>query len=670
MINCVVSVIARRPSSVFDRGGRRGNLDVATIRQIASSAFPLEAKDSLLAMTIGVNALRSTLYALLLLTLCSLRSTAAETPTAVPLPGTDLAVSSDATAMEEGKALYENGQSIAAIGKFMTVLRKDPHNPEARKYLRMVVDTMRQNSSVSSSPIGPSGQTAEMSPLVHEEVRKMLQQRSLFTLDLKAIPGVQIDVVGNANDVQIESNLLFAENSGGLKEQGIPILDRIAAWLKTFGQQPIIIHCYPEELQDSSANNSLFLNRYSELFHFFVEERKLSASRFVSSDLLRSSSPQRATDASARPTSRSGGVGEDKGGGDSAWSPHPSLPPQGGKGIQASTGPAHVVIETIGAQFAMLEAMPSPPPQHSLSRWLELAILANRDTFNPEEGEWVNLDVAALTRSGLRNWSFKVLPSAGTSPQPTLYLEGQGNLLRRLSWDGHDAKTGGFVPAGSYVVRLSATDSDGTIMNREIALQVQRTTVDQPVAVTKKPEKGKGKGAKGKGKAGTVKAKETMAKADSNTIPSPLMGEGEDGGGKGPKGTPHPNPPPQGGRENEAATAAPKASVAEDAGDSAHTIWKQVIQFETGQTELKPTVKSSLERIGKTLEVYPLQKVRVTGFAGESEPKPLELARERAEAVRSILIDQYHVDLRRVIVAGGKVTSEENASKVELSITN
>src|SRR5690349_17462408 len=52
------------------------------------------------------------------------------------------AVSPDRAILEEGKALYENGQFIAALGKFMTVLRKDPHNPEARQYLRMVIDVM------------------------------------------------------------------------------------------------------------------------------------------------------------------------------------------------------------------------------------------------------------------------------------------------------------------------------------------------------------------------------------------------------------------------------------------------------------------------------------------------------------------------------------------------
>ena len=107
-----------------------------------------------------------------------------------------------------------------------------------------------------------------------------------------------------------------------------------------------------------------------------------------------------------------------------------------------------------------------------------------------------------------------------------------------------------------------------------------------------------------------------------------------------------------------------------DGGDSVHAIWKQVIQFDPNQTDLLPTVKSSLERIGKTLEVYPLQKVRITGFAMNTEANAAELARKRAEAVRSILVDEYHVDKKRVIVAGGQTTSDENASKVEMSITN
>src|SRR5207247_1042934 len=172
------------------------------------------------------------------------------------------------------------------------------------------------------------------------------------------------------NQLSVETALLFAEKSGGLKEQGVPILDRVAAWLKTYGQQPVIIHCYPEELQDASTNGSLFLHRYSELFNFFVEEKKLPAQRFVSADLLKSG------DGSAE--------------------------------VVVSTA-SRIVIETIGSQSAMLEAMPSMTSNKGMSQWLENSITPNRRTFNPEEGEWVSLDLAALSRMGIRSWSFKIV---------------------------------------------------------------------------------------------------------------------------------------------------------------------------------------------------------------------------------------------------------------------
>ena len=113
-----------------------------------------------------------------------------------------------------------------------------------------------------------------------------------------------------------------------------------------------------------------------------------------------------------------------------------------------------------------------------------------------------------------------------------------------------------------------------------------------------------------------------------------------------------------------------RAAAPAEAGDSVHAIWKQVIQFDPGQSDLKPTLKASLERIGKTLEVYPLQKVRIVGFAVITEPDAAALAQSRAEKVRSILVDEYHVDRKRVINAGGKVVSVAGDSKVEMSITN
>ncbi len=546
-------------------------------------------------------------------------------PAPTAIPGTNLAISPDATSLEEGKALYENGQLIAALGKFMSVLRNDPHNPEARQYLRMIVDTMRQNPSISSSKVGQE-QVLATNPAVQEEIRRMLQLRSRLTLDLKAIPSVQVNVNGNVNQVLVDSSLLFADKSGGLKEQGVPVLDRVAAWLKTYGQQPVIIHCYPEELQDSSINDSLFLHRYSELFNFFVEEKKLPSQRFVSADLLK--------------------------GGDEQAKKQESE----GLDISLSTTTPRVVIETIGTQTAMLDSMPSMTSTKGLSQWLENAILPSRKTFNPEEGEWVSLDLAALTRAGLRSWAFTIVRTEGKNTSPVFQTEGKGNLLKRLSWDGHDQKGGSFVDAGTYVAKLVAVNSDGTIKNQEEMLQVVRTTQPEPVALVNKPKP-------------TPKAKpkpkpvEVASAAASKSAPSPI--EAAPATNDSDSLIDKPAAPAAVASANPAA-----APVPEDTVDAAHTIWKQVIQYEPNQSQLVPTVKSSLERIGKTLEVYPLQKVRIMGFAAASEENALALAQKRADAVRSILVNEYHVDAKRVIVAGGKISAEEIASKVEMSITN
>jgi outer membrane protein OmpA-like peptidoglycan-associated protein len=559
-------------------------------------------------------------------------------PTAIP--GTNLAISPDATSLEEGKALYENGQMIAALGKFMGVLRSDPHNPEARQYLRLIVDTMRQNPSISSSKMGQE-QALASNPAVQEEIRRMLQLRSRLTLDLKAIPSVQVDVTGNVNQVLIDTSLLFADKSGGLKEQGIPVLDRVTKWLKTYGQQPVIIHCYPEELQDPSTNDSLFIHRYSELFNFFVEEKKLLPQRFVSADLLKTS----------------GGAGE-RG--------------SGGEDISVSTTTSRVVIETIGTQTAMLEAMPSITSTKGISQWIENAIIPSRQTFNPEEGEWVNLDLAALTRAGLRNWTFAIVRAEGKNTSPVFQTDGKGNLLKRLSWDGHDQKGGSFVNAGSYVAKLVAVNSDGTIKTQEEILQVVRTTAPEPVALVNKPKPQPKPQAKPKPKPVQVAKAAVVSSPPNGTVGGPsskdMMGSQPETAGNDGKKVDNPD------SLIDAAPAAPvtptAAPVVEDTADAAHTIWKQVIQYEPNQSELVPTVKSSLERIGKTLEVYPLQKVRIMGFAASSEQNALDLARKRAQTVRSILVHEYHVDAKRVIDAGGKISAEDIASKVEMSITN
>jgi len=558
---------------------------------------------------------------LLALPICAADLPPLPIPSTGSVPDAGLLTSPDASSMEEGKALYENGQLIAALGKFMSVLRNDPHNPEARQYLRMIVDTMRQNPAVTSSKLGTKEQAVTVNPAVQEEIRRMLQLRSRLTMDLNAIPGVQVSIQKNVNQVWIDAPILFGENSGGLKEQGIPILDRTAAWLKTYGQQPVIIHCYPEELQDPGSDASLFLHRYSELYNYFAGERKLLSQRFVSADLLLDKTGDGKTQA-----------------------------------VAASTTSARIVIETIGAQSPLLEGMSSMAPGRTSSQWLESSIFPSRRVFNPEEGEWVDLDLAGLTRSGLREWSFTLTPAEGKSAAPVYQISGKGNLLKRQGWDGHDQKTGNFVRAGSYVARLVSTNSDGTIKSQEEIIQVARTTKDEPLApvLVEKPKAKR-----------HAKAKKSAAKpvevANAKTTPSPSVGEGGNGGAKTSASVPPPASSPTGGEAS---------SSTVDSGESVHAIWKQVIQFEPNQSEPMPTVKSSLERIGKTLEVYPLQKVRITGFAMTSESSATALADKRAETVRLILVEEYHVDVRRVIVAGGKVIAGDNGSKVEMSITN
>jgi len=286
-----------------------------------------------------------------------------------------------------------------------------------------------------------------------------------------------------------------------------------------------------------------------------------------------------------------------------------------------------------------------------MSQWLENSITLSRNTFNPEEGEWVDVDLAALSRAGLKDWKFSITPVEGKSPAPVFYIDGKGNLLKRLSWDGHNQKSGDFVRAGNYLARLFAMNSDGTIKSQDGILQVERTTKEEPVVVQKPKAKTKpqARAKKPKAKPVEVAKVETAPEAPAATAPAASPSA----------------PTAQATKVDTTPTAA-----AEDSGDSVHAIWKQVIQFELNQSELMPTVKSSLERIGKTLEVYPLQKVRITGFAMTSETDAEALAAKRAETVRSILVEEYHVDIRRVIVAGGKTSPAENASKVEMSITN
>jgi len=540
---------------------------------------------------------------------------------------TNLPVGSPAANLEEGKALFESGRYQDAISKFIMVLRSDPQNPDARRYLRQSVDQLRQNPTAEHR-----GLDGTPPPTAQKEMREMLQKRAALTLDLTAIPGVQVNMQNAVTQVIIETGQIFDANNGGLKEEGVPILDRVSAWLKTFGQQPIIIHCYPEELQTVTSTGSLFLRRYSELYNFFIEERKLSPQRLISADLLADDA------ASGRVTPQASNVGT----------------------------ASRIVIETLGSQSSLLDgAMPSAEPHTAIARWLEFAVISQRDAFNPEEGEWATLDLAALSRTGLRSWAFSILPEdhASDSHAAVYELSGKGNVLKRLDWDGRNPKTGSFVPTGGYVARITATDSDGTIKTEQVAVRVDNTSApetltnkEEPTAATSEPVAKKAKKRKKK------KAAAVVVAAPTPTPPTPEPETSAAVDAPTPTSVAAPVP------ASEPAAAEP--TTPEPADDSSHAIWKQVLQFDAGSGDLAPSLAPSLERIGKTLEVYPLQKVRIVGFASTKEDGALLLAKKRAQSVRSVLLDQYHVDEKRVIIGGARVNDGDGMSKAELSITN
>jgi len=597
-------------------------------------------------------------------------------PAAVPSPSAPL--SSD-TVLEQGKVLYEHGEYLPALDKFMQVLRRDPHQAEARQYLRMVMNQLRNQKGIVVKPapdnargVGPAGATltptarsaqvkAESRPStadVEEDVRQRVRQRKLLTLDLAAIPGVRVSVDSKQAQVVMDSSLLFTDKTGGLKEDGIPILDRVSAWLKTFGQQPVVIHCYPEELTSGSLTGSLFLHRYAQLYGYFVDERKLPATRFVNAGLVKGPSGS----AEAETT-------------DAAMDNPPAENPAAA--VQVSSTVSQVVIVSLGGgALPGDEVLPS-----QMTRWLEFSILPSRQNFNPEDGDWANLDLSAISRKGIHDWHFKIRPAAHPATD-VLSMDGKGNLLKRISWDGRDQKSGSFVASGDYVCRLSATNAEGNTLHQDITLKVQRSG-DSAAAVAARPKKPARVASKPKPKpkpklkpAPVAEPVAQDVEAASPTViavaaatppaPKPVVPAPKPVPVPVAKAEPVPAPAP-------AVEPEPEAPAETEADNSVHAIWKQVIQFDAGESDLKPTLKASLERIGKTLEVYPLQKVRIIGFSDSSEANASGLAKQRAEMVRDTLINEYQVDARRVIVAGGRAgkgSSSHPMSKVEISITN
>lgn len=542
--------------------------------------------------------------------------------------------------LTQGKELYASGQYMAALDKFMKVLRRDPRDPEARDYLRLVVDQLRQQraagpgGTIRVDPKGPLTVTSPGSvksppvstpslPPSEQDAQQKLRKRLLLTTDLASIPGVKVNMDTKNAFVEIETSYLFADRTGGLREEGVPLLDRVAAWLKTFAQEPIAVHCLPEELEDPSTGGVLYLHRYAQLYGFFVDERKVPAARFMAVGPV-----------SDQEKARLGMSPDDM-----------------AVASSSSTVKSKIVIVAMGGADARGVSIVSPSP----SRWLEFSVLAQPFTFNPDEGEWATLDLAALAPLKARSWRFRVTPvsagqNGGKPSEAVMLLEGTGNLFKRISWDGRQQKAARFVPAGKYLCRLEATNVDGITRTQELTLEVKRNQKAAPVA---KPARVKTPAKQAASKSATKPKADSIAANPVNTTPvaAPVALD----------------PAVEAPVAAEPAPAEPAVTAGMDDDGSSDAIWKQVIQFDANDSELKPSVKASLERIGKTLEVYPLQKVRITGFAMATEANAAGLAQERATRVRQTLTSEYGVDPKRILIADPKTGS---SGKVEISITN
>jgi outer membrane protein OmpA-like peptidoglycan-associated protein len=525
--------------------------------------------------------------------------------------------------LDECRALFESGQHNSALGKCMAVLRQDPHHEEARYYVRQLVDIIKAKPGSAAASGGASG-ISGASSLTQEESAARLRKRMLLAMDLRALPGIKVLGDGGQSRVEINTSWLFPDKSGGLKDSGVPLLDRVSSWLKTYGNQPIIIHSYPEELSQTPEDGSLFIQRYSELYNFFVEEKRFDPIRFVSVDLL-----SRAEGAKKAPVKKARNKRTVR----AKDSNEPKTP--------IPTGSV-IVIETVGSA-SLVPGRGADVTLPALS-WIEFAVIPSKTEFSPEKGEWTNLDVAAVSKKPAKSWNFTITKEKGT--QPVLAKSGTGNILERISWNGIDEKSGSLVPTGVYVAQLTAMSDSNLEKKTEIKITVRREGQALVASTPDSPAPAKKKGKKKKKVATPVSASASETPAAAPTTPAAATAPADD------------------------LLTTEVTSEAEPSDASGATIWKQVIQFDRDAAAIKPTLKTSLERIAKTLEVYPLQKVRIVGFASADEAGGLALAKKRAEAIRNSLVKDYNVDATRVVGAGGKISDGPDAQKAELSITN
>ncbi len=288
-------------------------------------------------------------------------------------------------------------------------------------------------------------------------------------------------------------------------------------------------------------------------------------------------------------------------------------------------------------------------------------------TFRPARGQGVVIEFSVSDPpAGLVSWKFQLLqPSRdGAELAPLQDVLGGGPVFHQIFWNGRQNYFGETLPPGRYECVLTALDAK----NRQRSLHRWIEVLDDapseklleektsaPVASPALAPSADMAGAAEKplvaGAAAAARPVELSSRASAPrtkrlVIKRPVRG--------GKAGKP--------GKGQAARAAEPKATDVAAPAKAKVTAW--VLNFKTDTYQLTPDAERLLAAAAAALPSHPLENLRVTGHSGAQEGDGAALAAQRAKMVAGILVNRHQVDSKRIFMTSA---ASGAGSKVDLS---
>jgi outer membrane protein OmpA-like peptidoglycan-associated protein len=224
-------------------------------------------------------------------------------------------------------------------------------------------------------------------------------------------------------------------------------------------------------------------------------------------------------------------------------------------------------------------------------------------------------------------------------------VRGVSPVFHQIFWNGRRNYSGALLPPGQYEAVLTAADHKNRARKRHLWLSLQSASSSSPdeqypetSAAKETPQAQAPAKPADRAKAAAKMIPHHRPSPRTPAKPAPTQSAQAPAAGKAPAAREEP--------KSAAAQKPPPASAgdrnAEAAPSRAGAVNFQV-PFTEGASEMSQDSDSVLGHVAETMELYPLDKINLVGYAYSGETDAAALAQRRTEIVKKRLVDQYRM---------------------------